>query len=1342
MKEEAVEVLSISQFLQSSRPFTGASSLNPNFPSKSSEKFQSLDETFEPFNPAPTLRNPNPKVLKPLNHPTILIGTLTLPSHQDYSTSNPSYFSFSDGSATICCDILDFELRLIGKRIHVLAWNFIPLKYSGGFLEIIRWILPESSNPDAFSLVSRSAIDCTVSSISRYYIHGALESVSPVSVVPCKMGVKSDTGPNSGGLGNVCGFLMHILVCDCKSCRSKDSVLHLQDTSGGQNSHCFTKSVIAYLWGSSSSWHPVFSRLIGNVVSLSGLKKKLVFIGKEESQLMYVTTEKALFLLPVWPNRQFRFQKTVTERQGGFGMYTGTVTSIYMQGMVVELDQEVLLVLTDQQLTLPLSLRAGAIVSVRNVHIVVPNFSWTKVLVLGACCKTSICVKSFSPMETGCCISSQSQSLMGKYINSLAFSARLWVLLVISCFRKKFSGILSEKQILGSKHKAGLVQKYSSSCLPLSVFRFRHGVFTEYCNHELCGCGNEQNNGRLKLVVPISNFINHCETTWMKMLLKQESVLENNQYSLLSCEGNSHEQSIRRVLQSEDIDVVLIGKLKISPSSGKLQLIDATGSIDVVIPELPSTWSSSIYEVHDFTVVVEGVPGQSDSLGTLFNESFLCRSIFNSVPLLRKSRLGIYLYYHLRDETSRNLPLCPWTDCKASTEEFGSGKFHLICVTHKFPVLQKFQGDLVSSKRSSIFAEAIILPWDLIIAEKDVGTYLTRISADYGEGVAHKRCKTDVASSGLCGEQICCNLTYPQEIPCFISGRSVEGHCVACSGTSLHCRQANLKITSGGKQGARKVLLEFESDSFCKYELLKIGGHYITKNHADLKSDKVVVTAKTHLWSILFSSDEIFLDESSTSDYRLPEGNLIPLNGFVVAVHGSNKSSLAAHLNSESCYGDVHQPKLFQGVTSSVCIHVLVRIFGSLSKNAYPTGFGPGVNATFHRILVGAAPLPGDPAWSMNFHVVAVYILVLEKNKNEELLKFVILNSCFNGPWVSSCSIHLYHNLNHKMFVQLRATKRGHPRPHGEGFGYVVLVRFVLESCHWFFTALSVRPVSNLAIGPVSGPVSLDESGEYIVLLGAPRTFYSIGLVFVPAGCLRRIRRKRVGQTSSSSHKSVWVHGNCLLARDFLVGIELIVGFGGGRWVVLWFLPRSKPKTPLVKRPKSKGCIDTISVSRFCHASGPRHLVFLLHHHPLTTLDDAVTAFHFEETRPRRNPHNSNGVDTPKCKRSNTTQHKKVTVLSASLLIDSKLLRVGNQSQKDFVSTADLYPTLSQLINENFLRWILQISSSFIWETDITLLVLYVDDMIITEDDIIALRSIHYARSKKQSLVSCLSTEA
>lgn len=38
---------------------------------------------------------------------------------------------------------------------------------------------------------------------------------------------------------------------------------------------------------------------------------------------------------------------------------------------------------------------------------------------------------------------------------------------------------------------------------------------------------------------------------------------------------------------------------QISPASGRLQLFDATGSIDVLIPDLPSTWKpNSIYEVN------------------------------------------------------------------------------------------------------------------------------------------------------------------------------------------------------------------------------------------------------------------------------------------------------------------------------------------------------------------------------------------------------------------------------------------------------------------------------------------------------------------------------------------------------------------------------------------------------------------------------------------------------------------------------------------------------------------------------------------------------------------------
>ncbi|XP_058221004.1 CST complex subunit CTC1-like isoform X1 [Rhododendron vialii] len=463
MEEGGVKIIALADLLRRSRPVTAASSLTPSRSISPSSKPQPSDRN-QTSTPPTQNPNPHPKTLSSLNHPSLIIGTLTLPSHDNNpssSNSTPrcsktSCFSFSDGSSVVCCDILDLDVRIIGRKIHVLAWNFIPLKCGGGFLEIITWRLPETSGvippcSNVFPLVSDSVIDCGDGDKAKYLVRGELESVSPVSVVPCVS--------NSSVSRNVCGFLVQILVCKCKLCCVKDSkLMAMQDQIEGQDSHCFAKPVIVYFCGSASSWHPVIIKLIGSVVLLSGLKKKLVFIGEEDSQLMYVTSEKTLLHLPKVINRRFPASKTVIKGKGECGMYTGTVTGIYMQSMVVELDREVML-LTDRLIALPHSLRVGAIVSMRNVHFVNPKFCWTKVLILGACYRTSIIVKSFSPFETGCCLSSQSQSLLGKFINSLSFSVKLWVLLLVSSFRKKFAGILNEKEILGSNNSKGVTRR-------------------------------------------------------------------------------------------------------------------------------------------------------------------------------------------------------------------------------------------------------------------------------------------------------------------------------------------------------------------------------------------------------------------------------------------------------------------------------------------------------------------------------------------------------------------------------------------------------------------------------------------------------------------------------------------------------------------------------------------------------------------------------------------------------------------------------------------------------------------------------------------------------------------
>ncbi|KAK9929523.1 hypothetical protein M0R45_026619 [Rubus argutus] len=351
----------------------------------------------------------------------------------------------------------------------------------------------------------------------------------------------------------------------------------------------------------------------------------------------------------------------VGKGNGEVGSYRGIVKGGTMQGIVVELDNEVWLLSTDQLLTPPHSLRAGSVC-------------------------TSVIVESFSPIETRCHTVSQSQSSLGKFIESLAFSSRLWIL-VASCFRKKFAGILSEKEILGSKHKGGLVEMYASSEMPSLKHQSRPGVFMEFCKHDSCVCGCEPYMGNLNLAIPLSLFICHCEPTWMTALKLENNCRkfhDDKQYSLQLCEGRSYVQSIRKIFSSEDIGITLIGSLKNSPLSGRLQLVDATGSIDVLVPDLPSTWDANrILKVVDYSLIIEGMPGFVDSEGLLENDLFSCRTIFDFIyHWARKGELNHFVFtFTWGVRCAEIFPSYPCTGLGRRLKRFGRGPFHRLWVT-------------------------------------------------------------------------------------------------------------------------------------------------------------------------------------------------------------------------------------------------------------------------------------------------------------------------------------------------------------------------------------------------------------------------------------------------------------------------------------------------------------------------------------------------------------------------------------------------------------------------------------------------------------------------------------
>lgn len=349
--EEKVAVLTVAELIHTGRPLTGTASLHSDL----NRPFTPTVSSNHRPSPAPTNSDRNPKVLTPLNHPAFLLGTLTIKSSHD------NCIKFKDISAEVCCDILDFNVRAIGKKIYVTAWNFIPLKRGNGFLEIIKWKLPDSSSVltgcssattfDSFPLISGSAfVNETYTSKASHRIHGAVESVSPVSIVPC-------SNPASlTGSTNIQGFLVRVMTCECKLCSSKEN-------KTTQACKVFTKPVFVYFCGAASCWHPVMIKLSGHVITISGLKKKLVFIAKEESQLMLVTVENSVLHVPRLSEKWFPDSRTVIKGKGECGVYTGVVKGVYMRGMIVELDNEVWLLLSDKLLSVPHSLREGAVVS-------------------------------------------------------------------------------------------------------------------------------------------------------------------------------------------------------------------------------------------------------------------------------------------------------------------------------------------------------------------------------------------------------------------------------------------------------------------------------------------------------------------------------------------------------------------------------------------------------------------------------------------------------------------------------------------------------------------------------------------------------------------------------------------------------------------------------------------------------------------------------------------------------------------------------------------------------------------------------------------------------------------
>lgn len=230
-----------------------------------------------------------------------------------------------------------------------MAWNYLPIKQcdSQGVLEIIQWNFPSLDTDPcrAFSLPLKLAQDSGVKASSSAF--GVVKSVSLTFTLPIENG-------KTGEMGDSVGFLAEILTCLCDSCAKRrlneKGVLHQ-----------FTESKVVYFIKPTHKWRPVFAKLVGKVMYLSGLKKRMVVVGNE-SHIMLVSTIKTKVSLGA------SIASDLPTKHRSRGAYKGIVTGIYLHGVVVELDKKVWLLIHDTLLVPHHSLRIGAIVCILSLN--------------------------------------------------------------------------------------------------------------------------------------------------------------------------------------------------------------------------------------------------------------------------------------------------------------------------------------------------------------------------------------------------------------------------------------------------------------------------------------------------------------------------------------------------------------------------------------------------------------------------------------------------------------------------------------------------------------------------------------------------------------------------------------------------------------------------------------------------------------------------------------------------------------------------------------------------------------------------------------------------------------
>uniref|UniRef100_A0ACD5YIF9 Uncharacterized protein n=1 Tax=Avena sativa TaxID=4498 RepID=A0ACD5YIF9_AVESA len=364
----------------------------------------------------------------------------------------------------------------------------------------------------------------------------------------------------------------------------------------------------------------------------------------------------------------------------------------------------------------------------------------------------------------------------------------------------------------------------------------------KFCNHNCDNSSTGSNLEACKLVIPFANFISKCESLWISIMLKcwngMEGVGKNQGLNKFLCGGLSYPGTTKRIISTGDLGFVLVGSMKMSSVPRRLQLVDDTGCIDIIIPDLPPNLClDGMYEINDCKLALEGPVAYLDHYGVA--DPLSCKAVFQQLSCRK-------IFHHLKiyvivnwSELNR---IGPSSQIPSQTNNCAR-LFHLLKLSHIFPAINNHQ----NTSELTMFAEAVIVPYNLQFTGQD-------------DCIEHAESFRMSRTHSLCDSKV------PMEKPCYIPC-SLSFRTTSLSGTlvsSYSCvSDGTILIDSSGEERGNesRVLLEFKEGCLLKYQLLRIGGYYILECPSDSLSfamkgcgcfqcGKISLDSQDKLWSL------------------------------------------------------------------------------------------------------------------------------------------------------------------------------------------------------------------------------------------------------------------------------------------------------------------------------------------------------------------------------------------------------------------------------------------------------------------------------------------------------------